>query len=203
MDLDFRAFAFIMTLAAVINGLGIVRLLAGLAEYLRFQSKSEIAHYWVCSLWMALQFLMHILIWWTLWNARSTEAFTFLHYLYVLTGPLVLFLATSLIIPDVDDNSVDVYKHYYAVRKSYFTVVSIFWLWAIFLFPVLAGQFAPTIPFLCAFLALTVTLRFTVNRKVHALASVSIWALVVFYIAAFAMQLGAVGEAVKNGVNIS
>ena len=35
MELDFRALAFIITLAAVINGMGIVRLLASFAEYLR------------------------------------------------------------------------------------------------------------------------------------------------------------------------
>jgi hypothetical protein len=34
MELDFPAFAFVMTLAAVINGMGIVRLLASFAEYL-------------------------------------------------------------------------------------------------------------------------------------------------------------------------
>ncbi len=33
IELDFPAFAFVMTLAAVINGMGIVRLLASFAEY--------------------------------------------------------------------------------------------------------------------------------------------------------------------------
>ena len=198
MELDFPAFAFIMTLAAVINGLGIVRLLASFAEYLRFQSKAEVIHYWVCSLWIAFQFLMHILIWWSMWNARAAEAFTFLHYLYLLSGPILLFLATGLIIPEFDDRNFDVYQHYYAVRIPYFTVISIFWLWAIFLFPVLTGKFAPTVPVLSAFLALSVTLRVTVNSKIHAAAAVSIWVLFTFFVAVFAMRLGAVAEAVKN-----
>ncbi len=50
MELDFRAFAFIITLAAVINGMGIVRLLASFAEYLRYQGDMEVVHYWVFNL---------------------------------------------------------------------------------------------------------------------------------------------------------
>lgn len=37
--LDFRAFAFIITLAAVINGLGIVRWLTAFAEFLRQKNR--------------------------------------------------------------------------------------------------------------------------------------------------------------------
>ena len=71
MELDFPAVAFIMTLAAVINGMGIVRLLASFAEYLRRQSNLEIVHYWVFNLWIAFQFPLHVLMWWSLWNAQA------------------------------------------------------------------------------------------------------------------------------------
>ena len=63
MELDFRAFAFIITLAAVVNGLGIVRLLASFAEYLRHRAKMKIASYWVFNAWVGFQFLLHILMW--------------------------------------------------------------------------------------------------------------------------------------------
>ncbi len=45
MELDFRAFAFIITLAAVVNGLGIVRWVAGFAEYLRQANSLQVKHY--------------------------------------------------------------------------------------------------------------------------------------------------------------
>ena len=51
--LDFRAFAFIITLAAVVNGLGIVRWLSALAEYLRQQSSLDVQRYWVYNLLVA------------------------------------------------------------------------------------------------------------------------------------------------------
>jgi len=170
LELDFPALAFIMTLAAVINGMGIVRLLASFAEYLRSQSNLEVVHYWVFSLWIAFQFLLHVLFWWSLWNTRAAEAFTFLHYLYLLSGPILLYLGASLLIPDLDNVVMDMNKHYYGVRVPYFTVNVIFWLWVIFLVPVLIGRFAPTVPVIVSFLAIALTLRFTTNPKIHAAA---------------------------------
>jgi hypothetical protein len=128
MEFDLRAFAFILTLAAVINAMGIVRLLASFAEYLRRLNKLEIVHYWVFSLWLPFQFLLHVLLWWSLWNFRVVEAFTFLDYLYLLSGPVLLYLGTSLLIPDVDDNVIDLHEHFYNIRVPYFTVASIVWL---------------------------------------------------------------------------
>ena len=199
MKLDFPAFAFIMTLAAVINGMGIVRLLASFAEYLRHQSNLEIVHYWVFNLWIAFQFLLHVLLWWSLWNTRAVEAFTFLHYLYLLSGPVLLYLGASLLIPDLDDLAMDMYKHFYGIRVAYFTVIVIFWLWVIFLFPILIGRFAPTLPVLVSFLAIALTLRFTANSKIHAAAAISIWLLLTIFVAAFAMRLGAVAEVLIDG----
>jgi len=47
MELDIRAFPFIISLAAVINGLGIVRLLGTFAELLRKRHTLQIRNYWV------------------------------------------------------------------------------------------------------------------------------------------------------------
>jgi small neutral amino acid transporter SnatA (MarC family) len=56
MELNLSAFVFIITLAAVINALGIVRLLASFAEYLRHQSNLEIVHYWVFNLVVIVEY---------------------------------------------------------------------------------------------------------------------------------------------------
>ena len=195
MELDIRAFAFIITLAAVINGLGIVRILGSFAEYLKAQSDLEIVHYWVFNLWITFQFLTHILTWWSLWNTRVAEAFTFLHYLYLLSGPLLLYLATSLLIPDIDDRAIDFRRHFYRVRAQYFTIAIIFWLWVIFLFPVMIGSFAPTLPIVGTMLVITLALRFTVSQKIHAASAIAIWLLLITLVALYSMQLGGVADA--------
>ena len=78
--LDFRAFAFIITLAAVVNGLGIVRWLTGLSEYMAQRDTLNIRHYWVFNLLAAHQFLLHVLLWWMLWNVRDAANLNFLAF---------------------------------------------------------------------------------------------------------------------------
>ena len=196
MELDFRAFAFIITLAAVVNGLGIVRWLAGFAEYLRRKNTLNVEHYWVLNLAAAFHFLLHILLWWTLWGAREGATFNFLTYLYLLTGPVLLFLGTALLSPSIDDDVIDVRSHYFNVRSTYSTVLVLVWLWAIFAWPVLRGAFAPTAPLLMLFLATAVTMRATAKPKIHGLMVTLNWLLIAVFVALYSMQLGGAGAQV-------
>ena len=129
MEFDYRAFIFIISLAAVINGLGIVRLLGAFAEYLRNQKRIEVLSYWVFDLWVLFQLLLHILLWWSLWNLRDVDSFNFGMYLYLLAGPSILYLATSLLVPDLVDARIDLRTHYFSVRSAFFTTMGLFWLW--------------------------------------------------------------------------
>ena len=108
-------------------------------------------------------------------------------------------MGTSLLVPSIDDPAIDLHQHFYGLRVPYFTVAAIFWLWAIFLFPVLTGKFAPTVPALLVFLAIAATLRFTANPKIHATLAIATWLMIMSFVAIFAMRLGAVADAVKPG----
>jgi len=193
MEFDYRAFIFIITLAAVINGLGLVRLLSAFAEYLRSRQRVELATYWVFELWALFQFLMHILLWWSLWNMRDIEAFNFGKYLYLLTGPVLLYLGTSLLGPDQIEKRIDLRAHYFSVRAAFFTTMSLFWLWGLFSWPVMKGMIAPTAPIVAANLCIAVTLRFTDNAKVHAALVIAVWAILIVFITVFGMRLGELG----------
>jgi hypothetical protein len=195
MPLSFESFAFVFTLAAVINGLGIVRWISGLGEYLRRYDQVEVRHYWVFNLFAAVQFLLHILLWWTLYSVRTAESFNFLSYLYLLTGPILLFLASSLLMPDITANErFDVREHYSRVRRSYSTAFISIWLWSIFLWPVMKGVFAPTVPFLAVFLVLAILQRQLTSPKAHAAVAVANVVWLIVFIASFSLELGGVGE---------
>ena len=200
MELDASSFTFTISLAAVINGLGIVRMLSGFAEYLRAKRQLNIGHYWVFGLVAAFQFLLHILLWWSFWNIREAGTFNFLTYVYVLCGPIMLFLGTSLLLPDVEGREIDLKIQYFDIRRSYFTVMAILWLWAIFLWPVLSGVFPPTSQVFTGFLAISVTLRFTDHPKVHVAGALVSWALLIAFVALYAMQLGGIGQSISNGL---
>lgn len=190
MPIEFASFAFIITLAAVVNGLGIVRWLTGFAEYLRRRQSLHLTHYWIFTLSAGFQFLLHILLWWSLWSVRGATTINFLTYLYLLTGPVLLFVGTAILMPDVDDDGVDLRKHYFSTRPTYSTVLVLLWLWAIFTSPILRGFFAPTLPMLIAFLANALVLRVTSNPKIHAVSAILNWLLLVAFVALYSMQLG-------------
>ncbi|MGI9272285.1 MAG: hypothetical protein ACR2QT_10950 [Woeseiaceae bacterium] len=193
MPIEFASFAFIITLAAVVNGLGIVRWLTGLAEFLRRKDSLNVKHYWVYILIAAFQFLMHILMWWSLWSVRGTAEINFLIYVYLLAGPVFLYLGTSVLAPDVGGD-VDMRTHYYATRRTYSTVLALLWLWAILMGLVLRGELAATAPVYSLFLATALLQRATSRPGVQSLVVFLNWLLLVIFVGLYAMQLGGAGN---------
>ena len=194
-SLDIRAFAYIISLVAVINGLGIVRWLTVFSEYIRRKSSLEIQHRWEFNLLAGFQFMLHILLWWALWGVRESTNFNFLTYVYLLTGPVLLFLGTSLLSPSFDAERIDVRRHFSEVRPTYSTVLMLSWLWAILAGPILRGSFTPTAPLLALFLAAALVLRASGNPRVHGIVVVVNWLLVATFVAVYAMQLGGITRA--------
>jgi len=194
MPIEFASFAFIITLAAVVNGLGIVRWLAGLAEYLRRRNSLNLQHYWVMTLFAGFQFLLHILLWWSLWAVRGVAEINFLMYIYLLAGPILLFLGTSVLTPDIAGES-DMRNHYFSARRTYSSVLALLWLWAIFMGLVLRGEFAPTLPILSLFLIVALIQRQIAHPTIQGILITANWLLVVVFIAGYAMQLGGTVQA--------
>lgn len=195
MPVDSSSFVFIISLAAVVNGLGIVRWLTGFTEYMRRRPSMQVTHYWVFTLSAAFQFMLHILFWWSLWNIRGTSTINFLSYLYLLSGPIMLFVGTAMLAPNLTEDEVDLKAHYFQVRPIYSSVLILLWLWAMFSAPVLRGEFAPQSPLYAAFLFIAVVRRTTANPLVHSIAAAANWFLLVAFIGLYQMQLGGTMQA--------
>ncbi len=110
--------------------------------------------------------------------------------MYLLTGPILLFVGTAILLPDVDEDVIDLKEHFRATRPIYSTVLVLLWLWAIFSSPIMHGFFAPTLPLLTAFLASAFVFRISANQKIHAVVAIVNWLLLVSLIALYFMQLG-------------
>ena len=185
----------VIALAAVINGLGIVRLVGSFAEYLKNNSTLNIQHYWVYTLLAVFQLFTHLLLWWSILGVKSSiDNINFLSFLYLLIGPTLLYLGTSLMIPDIKDRSIDLRTEYYNFRKTFFSILIIFWLWAIFIWPAFGHPFAPTVPLIAVWLLISIVLRLTDNQKTHAVLVVANCVVYAAFIALFAMQLDEVGR---------
>ena len=194
MEIDQSLFTFIVALAAVINGLGIVRIISSSADYIHQRESLSVSVYWVYLMLVLFQLFAHILLWWGLVALREVGTINFLQYLYLLLGPTLLFLTTSLLIPKISDNSVDLRTEYECVRKPYYSISAVFQAWTIAIWPVLGYPMAPTWIFAACWMAIMIILRVSRNANVHAVLVSAIWMLLIAYIGIYAMQLGAVSH---------
>ncbi|RZV34458.1 MAG: hypothetical protein EX272_12720 [Chromatiales bacterium] len=190
MPIDSDSFVFVISLAAVVNGLGIVRWLTGFTEYLRRRPSLRLTHYWVFTLAAGFQFLLHVLFWWSLWSIRGTATINFLSYLFLLSGPVLLFIGSAMLAPDLAEDEIDLREHYSRARPIYASVLIVAWLWAILLSPVLRGSFAPTLPYFALFLVLAIGQRLSGNPTLQGVLAVGNWLLLLAFVAIHAMQLG-------------
>ena len=189
---------YIISLVAVINGLGIVRLLTALSEYIKKRTNLNIQYYWVYTLSIVFQLLMHLLIWWLFVGLHKIGNLTFLSYLYMLIGPALLFLSTTLMIPDIKDESINLRSEYYSIRKVFFSLLAAFYLWAIFIWPVLGHSFAPTVPLLIVFFLIALTLSITDRPKIHATLIIANYAVYIAFIVLFATHLSELGRVIAE-----
>lgn len=195
---DVSSFAFTISLAAVINGLGLVRLLTALATYT--QGRHKVTHYWVYALILFFQFLMHILLWWAMFGTRAAGTLNFLQYLYLLIGPIIMFLSTSMLLPDIEGSDVDMRALYGQVYRSYFAVISLLWLWPVFLWPILVGAFAPAWPVFLGMFFLALVLRSSAPNRAHAFLVPVYCAAIVVFIAFYQLELGGAARQIVEGV---
>lgn len=194
MELTQDIWAFVIALAAVVNGLGIVRLLSSFSEYLKKRTSLNVRHYWVYALLAAFQLFTHLLLWWSILGLRAAGEINFLSYLYLLIGPTLLFLGTSILIPEAIDESVDLRAEYFGFRKIYSSILTGFWLWAIFLWPAFGYPFAPTVSLLLIWLLIALGMRSTENPTVQGTLVIANFVVAVSFIGIFAMELGGVGR---------
>lgn len=190
MPLEFATFTFIFTLAAVINGLGIVRWLTALAEYVRHKDFLRVKNYRIFLVFATYQFLLHVLLWWSMWAIRAAESFNFLDYLFLLTGPVLLFLSSSLLVPAADEEDIDLGRHFAKVRRPYAMTLGATWFWALLLSPVLIGSVPPSMPYHATFVVLAIVLRFVSRPAALGTLGALNWVMLVLLISRYAMELG-------------
>ena len=193
MDQIQSVWNLVIALAAVINGLGIVRLIGGLGEYIKKRDTLEVRHHWAFSLQLLFQLLAHILLWWSFLGLRSVGEINFLTYVYLLIGPTMLFLSTSLIVPDTSEDVIDMVVLYRRIRDAYYSILALFWLWTIFVWPVFGYGFPPTINLLATWLLIAVVLRFSKSAIVHQGLIIGNFLVMLAFIALYGLKLAGVG----------
>lgn len=185
------AFSYVSVIFSVVIGLGLSHLLSGITELVK--ARRKVRFYWVHALWLALTFLGHIFLWWTMWNLRLLRNWNFFSFLLILAAPVLLYVAASFMIPKVEpDSRIDLREYFYQNRSPFFIVNATFtalmgvenWL--------LTGRASPmrvTIVFAVWFVLLCLSAVIK-NARYHAAIGILFALLFFLFIIVFGLRLG-------------
>jgi cell division protein FtsW (lipid II flippase) len=184
-------FGYVSVIFSVIIGLGLSHLLTGTTEL--FKARRRIKFYWVHLLWVALVFVGHIFLWWTMWNLRLVREWNFFTFLMLLLAPVLLYVAAAVLIPKVDgETPFNLREYFYENRAAFFSVSAAFtvlmgtenWL--------LTGRLSPwrvTIIFASWFVLLCAS-AIVKDRRWHAAIALLVSLLFLLFVFMFGLRLG-------------
>jgi multisubunit Na+/H+ antiporter MnhG subunit len=111
-------FDFLMVLVSIIIGFGMTEVLAGSARLLRARNNTK--PYWLHTVLVLGVFITLLTMWWEAWGLQSETEWSFLGLIFMLSGPVGLYLIASLSFPDqVEDHD---------FREYYYQNASLIWM---------------------------------------------------------------------------
>jgi len=185
------AFGYISVIFSVVIGLGLSHLLTGLVDILK--ARGRVKFYWVHLLWVALTFVGHIFLWWTMWNLRLLKDWNFFSFLLILLAPVLLYVAAAFLIPKVEPGaSLDLREYYYDNHSAFFGVNAAFtalmsmenWL--------LTGRLspAPVTAIFTIWFVLLCTSAVVKSARYHAAIGLLFGLLFILFVVLFGLRLG-------------
>ncbi|MEL7536912.1 MAG: hypothetical protein AAFZ58_02625 [Pseudomonadota bacterium] len=118
-------FEYVMVIVAIIIGLGITRILTGIAGLI--QHRATVKAYWVHLVWVTAIFLFMVELWWGWWGLRGTSEWRYLDYFPLFFTPIVLYILSALAFPDFPDKDrLDIRDYYYANHRWFFSIFALY-----------------------------------------------------------------------------
>jgi hypothetical protein len=117
-------FSYLVVLTSIILGLGVTRLVGGLGHLM--QTRRRKRSYWVHTLWMVNLLLAMAIVWWVAYRWRSNQTWTFLLFIWLLLLPTILYLISSLLFPDQNDEAItDWETYFYENHRDFFLLYAL------------------------------------------------------------------------------
>jgi hypothetical protein len=116
-------FEHLAVLISIVLGLGLTHLLTSVQRLV--QARQRVRLYWLPLLWVALIFVSLIEWWWASFALRQHAVWNFFYFLFVLLSPVSLYLAAAFVLPDVEPGArLDLREHYYDNRRWFFAMLA-------------------------------------------------------------------------------
>ncbi len=161
----------------ILLSLGIGNILMGLAALL--QHRIELKTNWLPTSWHVLVLLEIFDLFWHTLSILNVETWDFAGFVYITTGPILLFLATSLMLPALaGDESGDSLTQYFNVARGFFAILAVYMLWLIGVdFVITEDGFSATHGWVALEAVLLVVLAVSRQHRVHSVITAVFWIL--------------------------
>jgi hypothetical protein len=182
-------FPFISVMFAVIMGMGVVYILIAIATIVRGYHRT-ITPYWLHLAWIIFLLLLHFHVWWGLWDFQQITNWNYFTYLFLLSGPVLLFVAVAIIIPDDrQSGNIDLRQFYFKTNSKFFLTLTFAVIWGLSLYPVFYGKLDPVFEWLLLFLVIMIVLSFIKKTILHVILSIIAWAIFFIWIVSYGFYL--------------
>ena len=117
--------AFLVSIMFVIVlSMGIATLLTTLAAVISRKSVQQIDRIHLG--WIILLLLTHLSLFWHTQSILNVEKWGFFGFVYTIAGPILLFLASSIMVPDdANEDSTELGGFYFRVSTKFFRVLAL------------------------------------------------------------------------------
>jgi hypothetical protein len=163
------AMMFVMILS-----MGIMNIIAWLAGIADQRSENKIS--WILISWLVLLLIAQLNMFWHTLDILSIEDLKFGGFLYIIVGPILVFFATSVMLPGASqDESNGMRGHYFGVSRRFFAILALLQVWDIGVDTVLGKGFSVADIFSVAILALALALTSSQHARLHTIGTAVAW----------------------------
>lgn len=116
-------FEYLSVLISIIIGLAITQLLSGAARLVQIRTRVRPHGTTLC--WMVVLFLIDTQIWWAAFGMREVRHWNFFHFLFYLLLPILAFLLSYLVLPELgDEDDIDLAANFAGNRPWFFGLMA-------------------------------------------------------------------------------
>jgi hypothetical protein len=115
-------FEYVTVLTSIILGMGITRLVSGLASIV--QRWEKVKTYWPHFLLILIVFVIHIQDWWATYEMAAVKTWKLSNFLFAILYPITLYISARLMFPTRwNVKSIDLKKFYYSNYKKIYLFI--------------------------------------------------------------------------------
>lgn len=125
--------------------------------------------------WVVILLLLHFNLFWHVLDILSLENWVFLEFLYVVSGAILIFFATHILLPDAASGTTDLRAHYFDVRRQFFGLLALLMVWIVGVDFLLGSGWTSAATLNLIGFVLFVVMASTSQHRVHAICTAITW----------------------------